>query len=124
MESTVGEKLKKLRIALKMGQEDAAESAGIRESTLSRIESGERMPSFASLKGLCEAYGVSADYLMDLRWELTALADNLALEIKQCAEVLDLVEMAEFYDEEALACVRKLESLLAEYLHIRGLDNE
>lgn len=119
-----GEKLKSLRIALKMEQKEAAESAGITESTLSRIESGERMPSFASLKGLCEAYGVSADYLLGLRWELTSLADDLAVKMKECIEAFELSEMAEFYDEDDAQMLKKLESLLSEYMHIRGLDND
>jgi transcriptional regulator with XRE-family HTH domain len=123
MADSVGEKLKKLRNSLDLSQQIVADGANITKSSLSRIESGERLPSFEALRGLCQVYGVSADYFLDLDFEITSLADSLAIEAKKCSAAFELEEMAEFYGEEAQESVKRLQDLLQDYFHIRGLEN-
>jgi len=123
MADSVGEKLKKLRKSLNLSQQIVADGANITKSSLSRIESGERLPSFTALKGLCQVYGISADYFLDLDFEITSLADNLAIEAKKCYAAFELEEMAEFYDEEEQKSVKRLRDLLKDYFYIRGLGD-
>lgn len=122
MEESVSSKLKNLRLSLGMKMKDVASGAGITESHLSRLESGERLPGFDALKGLCEVYGVSADYLLGISWEITSLADKIAVEAKKCMDTYDLKDLSSYYDVEDEECVKNLESLLIDYMHIRGLD--
>jgi len=123
MNESVSDKLKLLRESLDMKLKDVALGAGISESHLSRLESGERLPGFDALKGLCEVYGVSADSLLGLDWDITSLADGIAIEAKKCMEIYDLKELAEYYDVEEKESVDRLDALLTDYLHLRGLDN-
>lgn len=120
----MAEKFKTLRSELGMSQQDVSDGAGITKSSLSRIESGQRLPSFAALRGLCQVYGVSADYFLGLEFQISSLADKIALLAKKCLEAFDLAELAEFYDEDAQKYVKELDNLLRDYLHLRGLDDE
>jgi quercetin dioxygenase-like cupin family protein/DNA-binding XRE family transcriptional regulator len=55
----VGDCIKAAREEQELTLEAAAELSGISKSHLSRLESGERQPSVASLLALAEAYGVT-----------------------------------------------------------------
>jgi transcriptional regulator with XRE-family HTH domain len=61
---TFDQRLKSLRRARGLVQREAAHSLGIAESRLSRWESGDVRPNFASCVALADFYGVSLDYLM------------------------------------------------------------
>ena len=58
------EKLVKLRKEHKLSQEQLAEKLGVSRQAISRWEAGETTPDMANLLGLCDAFGVSADYLI------------------------------------------------------------
>lgn len=62
----LGEYIRRLRRARNLSQEDLAERAGISVSTLSRIERGEVIPSFETLRELAAALGVEAEALARL----------------------------------------------------------
>jgi len=47
-----------------MSQASLAESAGLEPSAVSHFETGRRKPSFANLRRLADALGVTTDYLL------------------------------------------------------------
>jgi len=58
----IGKRVKELREARGLGQYELAERAGVRQATISRIESGARAnPSSRTLLGIARALGVSID---------------------------------------------------------------
>ena len=59
-------RVKKLRKARKEQQIELAEAIGVKQSTISDIESGRRTTSFDKLAAICQHYNVSADYLLGL----------------------------------------------------------
>lgn len=58
------ERLKVLRTARQLSQQQVAEALGTTKQTISRWESGEREPNLASLYALAVYYEVSTDYLL------------------------------------------------------------
>ena len=58
------EKLSKLRKANNLSQEQLAEKLGVSRQAVSRWELGETTPDMLNLVGLCDIFGVSADYLI------------------------------------------------------------
>ena len=62
--SEVGPKLRELREAAKLTQEDLAHEAGISTSTLSRIERGTYQPRLDTLDKLAQALKVSVVELL------------------------------------------------------------
>lgn len=59
---SIGIKLKALRQARKMTQQDAADKMGLNRSTLSNYEISRRVPSLNELKKIAAFYGVGLDY--------------------------------------------------------------
>lgn len=64
MHSSMGERIKAIRKEKKMTQLHLAESIFISESYLALIESDKRHPSTDVIIKLCEALGISSDYLL------------------------------------------------------------
>ena len=64
MASSIGENLYFIRNERKETQEQVAESVGISYVSLSRYETGQRMPKMDILAKLAKHYGVTVDYLM------------------------------------------------------------
>ena len=63
---SLGYKVKDLREKKGMNQQQVADTSGITQATISRIESGEiKQLKSEKLKGLAEALGVTVDYLVD-----------------------------------------------------------
>ena len=58
------EKLIKLRKSNGMSQEQLAEKLGVSRQAISRWESGDSTPDMINLLGLCDLFGVPADYLI------------------------------------------------------------
>jgi transcriptional regulator with XRE-family HTH domain len=52
-----------LRLALDMSQADLAEAAGVRQSTIHRLETGQRLPSYSLLLRLADALRTDPGYL-------------------------------------------------------------
>lgn len=61
---TVGDRLLSIREARNETQEEVAEAIGISHVTLSRYETGQRMPKMDRLAKLARHYGVTTDYLL------------------------------------------------------------
>lgn len=60
----LGEKLKKLRKARGLSQEQLAEQLKVSRQAISKWELGESMPDTDNLVALSDYYGVSLDYLL------------------------------------------------------------
>src|SRR2546430_3435450 len=59
---TIGERLKRLRLARGMSQRELA-SPGVSYAYISRIEAGTRQPSVKALRRLAAKLGITAEYL-------------------------------------------------------------
>ena len=59
-------RLKQTRLTRGLTQSSIENMTGIHYTIISMYESGHRLPSFESLRKLCQALNVSADYLMNL----------------------------------------------------------
>lgn len=62
MSREIGLKIKHLRKARKMSQEELGERVQIARSTISNYEIGRRSPHLKDLQRLAEAFGVGLDY--------------------------------------------------------------
>ncbi len=58
------EKLVQLRKSRNLTQEQLAEELGVSRQAVSRWEAGDSTPDMINLLGLCDLFGVSADYLI------------------------------------------------------------
>ena len=59
----VGENVKRLRLRANMSQTALAEAAGVRQASISSIESGDRGASMMMLMAIAKALGVSSTSL-------------------------------------------------------------
>lgn len=75
---TFGEKLLKMRKARGWSQEDLAEKLGVSRQAVSRWEAGTAKPDADKIIGLCDLFGVSADYLLreDYSGERTVIPEK------------------------------------------------
>ena len=65
--SHIGERVARLRHARKLSQMELAARVGVRQSFISKLESGEqRNPGAIALKGLAQALGCTTDYLVGM----------------------------------------------------------
>lgn len=62
----MGDKIKELRIAKKMTQEQLATRLGLVKASISAYEQGTKYPSLEVLVNMCQVFNVSADYLLGL----------------------------------------------------------
>lgn len=76
----MGDKIKELRNAKKMTQEQLATRLGLVKGSISAYEQGTKYPSLEVLVNLCQIFNVSADYLLglsdDRRIKTSALTDE------------------------------------------------
>ena len=63
------EKLVQLRKSRNLTQEQLAEKLGVSRQAVSRWEAGDSTPDMINLLGLCDLFGVSADYLIHDNYE-------------------------------------------------------
>lgn len=66
MSGTTGEKIRALRKAQKLTQEELGGRVGVSHSFIGHVERGTREISVAVLRRICVVLGVSADYLLGL----------------------------------------------------------
>lgn len=64
MKERVMDKLKEIRLARGMTQQQLADASGVTQSMICRLESGEAMPSVETLKALSKALGCTPNDLM------------------------------------------------------------
>lgn len=60
----IAERIKNARSTIEMSQAALARKTGIFQSTICRIEKGERLPSVPQIILLADALNVSADYIL------------------------------------------------------------
>ena len=86
----LGVKLRKLREAHWMTQQDVAKRIGVKRASISRYESDAGTPSLERFRDLCKLFNVSADYLLDLsdveHMDLDHLEDDQIVLINELAE--------------------------------------
>ena len=58
---TFGERLKELRLAAGMTQDELAEKTGIKKQSISRYENSEREPNIRTAKRIADALGVTLE---------------------------------------------------------------
>lgn len=58
----IGKKLKTLRKAKKLTQQDVSDRIGLSRATLSNYEVGRRTPHLSLLRRFCDLYGVELSY--------------------------------------------------------------
>lgn len=61
---TIGNRITNARLRLGINQKELCQRTGIKESTLSRYENGEREPKASTIMTLAEVLDVSFDYLL------------------------------------------------------------
>ena len=100
MDSDLGAKVKKLRIAHGLTQEDVAKALDVTPGYISNVENGRNLMTLRMLSYYAELTGVSLDYLagsVDKNYQNTAL-DN---------EIMQLVQnMDADYKEKLIATLR------------------
>ena len=62
--NTIGQRVRRMRLGRRLSQEALAELAGVRASTIARIEGGHRTPRPATIRQLAKALNVSQWSLM------------------------------------------------------------
>lgn len=97
-----GEKLRALRLAHGLVQEEVGAWFNMRKSTVSQWESG-RLPHPAIIAELARRFGVSADYLLGLSDTLTPAAPP----VTRCAE-----ETADYLPREAYERIEEFKELM------------
>ena len=85
-----GNKLKELRIAQKMTQQQLADRIGVAKSVVSYYESGDRCPSYDVLIRIAHIFHTSTDYLLD--YDQENVVDVKGLSTEDIAVVRMVVE--------------------------------
>lgn len=120
--TVLGERLRKLRLEMKLSQGQLETYAGVSQSTISDLERGEIAPkTLTAIIGLAEYFGCSTDYLLGLtndpspsRFELPEhgpellsifrqLSPERRLEILRIAETLHAIDQEEVEQDDAYA---------------------
>lgn len=80
----IGQKLKEVRIARELTQENIASNAGINTSHVSNIETNKTKVSLSTLVRICNALNVSVDYILgeDLNNSSIAIDRQILSEIQ------------------------------------------
>ena len=79
--STLGERIKQLRIEQNLTQEEMAQKLNISKSAISLYETNTREPSISVLISLAKLFDVSADYLLGLSGIKSSATDKKYLEL-------------------------------------------
>ena len=101
MDSDLGAKVKKLRIAHGLTQEDVAKALDVTPGYISNVENGRNLMTLRMLSYYAELTGVSLDYLagsVDKNYQNTAL-DN---------EIMQLVQMMDADSKEKLIATLRI----------------
>lgn len=67
---TFGEKVRGLRQDMDMTQEQLGKALRTTQRKISYLETGKNEPNIEDLKRICEFFRISADYLLDLPYDL------------------------------------------------------
>lgn len=87
-----GDKLKSLRTAQKMTQQQLGERIGVAKSIVSYYESGDRYPSYDVLVRIAHVFHTTTDYLLDIAKDnvvdVTGLSEEDIAVVRTVAEAL------------------------------------
>ena len=87
-----GDKLKSLRTAQKMTQQQLGEHIGVAKSIVSYYESGDRYPSYDVLVRIAHVFHTTTDYLLDIAKDnvvdVTGLSEEDIAVVRTVAEAL------------------------------------
>jgi HTH-type transcriptional regulator / antitoxin PezA len=78
MQQTVNQRIKIIRKELEMGQQEFADSIKVKQSSISRIESGVNTPDERTLELICSKHGVNIKWLTDGTGEMFVPGENIA----------------------------------------------
>ena len=84
--SDIGERIKQAREVLAISQAELARKTKLTPAAISQFESGEREPSYESLKRLASSLDVSMDYLADKEMAVPSDAQVLFRDLKSLTE--------------------------------------
>lgn len=88
-----GEKLKSLRMGLKLSQRELAERLGVAKSIISYYESGDRYPSYDILVRMARLFHVTTDFLLDV--DKSRMIDVSNLTEDQIGVIISMVKALE-----------------------------
>ena len=92
MKVNFGDKLKSLRTAQKMTQQQLGERIGVAKSIVSYYESGDRYPSYDVLVRIAHVFHTTTDYLLDIAKDnvvdVTGLSEEDIAVVRTVAEAL------------------------------------
>lgn len=71
----IGERLEAVREAHMMNRTEFAENAGLNYQTMRNFCAGTRVPDAAEIKMICEAFGLSADWLLGIEEQTRRVCD-------------------------------------------------
>lgn len=86
----IGERLKALRVKKSMTQKQVASVLGLRVSSISSYESGDRKPSYGILIKYASLFHVSTDYILGV--EKKQSLDVSGLDDEQVLSLVTLIE--------------------------------
>ena len=92
MSVNFGDKLKSLRTAQKLTQQQLAERIGVAKSIVSYYESGDRYPSYDVLVRIAHVFHTTTDFLLDIAKDnvvdVTGLSEEDIAVVRTVAEAL------------------------------------
>ena len=92
MRVNFGDKLKSLRTAQEMTQQQLGERIGVAKSIVSYYESGDRYPSYDVLVRIAHVFHTTTDYLLDIAKDnvvdVTGLSEEDIAVVRTVAEAL------------------------------------
>lgn len=105
MPTTVGERIKEAREALKVSPAEFAREIGIKQPTLWDLENGEtKNPAAETLQRMHERYGINRDYIM--RGRGPKILESIERKLEN-ETLLSMLEEMEHSDREALLAMAK-----------------
>ncbi len=89
MDSTMGSKLRHLRVQNNLTQAQLAERFGVTTSAVSSYESGTRQPTYETLIKYSRIFHVTTDYILGLDYNATL--DVSDLNDEEMAAIIDII---------------------------------
>jgi len=117
-ETTLGERIRELRLKRGWTQQQLAEKVGIQQKQISSYERGANVPSGQTFISLAKAFGVSLDYLAQISPHTSTQAAIADLDL------LEKVQRVDRLDEHDRALVKDVMDLVVLKSRVRQLADE
>ena len=95
----LGRRVRQQRVMRKMTQEELAEKSGISCSFVGHIERGEKKFSIGTLVGICNAMGISPNYLLQDSLSPEVLHDSVDVGEENRALFEDLMQVLKEHNQ-------------------------